>query len=262
VLLGTGSWCWAQFTPEEVAQRDELERFLRSASIVRSERMNVEQGSTQPYKLALADRDADRHALWKDPHGEAGPTREHWRHEIAAYRLDKYLGLHMIPPTVEREVRMTRGACQLWVDAWTNLGEARARGLGPPPERLAGWQRAVSLQRAFDDLIGNEHRSPQDVLVTEDWRMILVDHTGAFATGKRRVKRPVFALGDPDDPEPPALPRSFVERLEALDEPALTELVGDYLTGREIRAVVARRSLVLGEVRRLIAEHGEERVLY
>ena len=41
---------------------------------------------------------------------------ESYRAEIAAYELDKLLGLSMVPPTVERKVKGETGSAQMWVD--------------------------------------------------------------------------------------------------------------------------------------------------
>ncbi len=48
------------------------------------------------------------------------------------------------------------------------------------------------------------------------------------------------------------LPRSFVDKVKALDEATLREVVGDTLTDQEITAVIARRALLL----ELIEEQG------
>jgi hypothetical protein len=58
------------------------------------------------------------------------------------------------------------------------------------------------------------------------------------------------------------LPRALVEKVRALDEAAIRGAVGKNLTGKEIRAVLARKGLVLAEVEKLIAQYGEAAVLY
>ena len=58
------------------------------------------------------------------------------------------------------------------------------------------------------------------------------------------------------------LPRTFVEKVRALDYDSIREAVEGYLTDAEVEAVLARRDLVLARVEELIAEHGEESVLY
>jgi hypothetical protein len=58
------------------------------------------------------------------------------------------------------------------------------------------------------------------------------------------------------------LPRSFVEKLKALNFELVKETVEDYLTDKEIEAVLKRKDLILEEIARLIAIHGEDDVLY
>ena len=54
----------------------------------------------------------------------------------------------------------------------------------------------------------------------------------------------------------------MLARLEALTPDALKVAVGEYLTGFEAEAVIKRRDLLTAHVRSLIAQRGEEKVLY
>jgi hypothetical protein len=47
-----------------------------------------------------------------------------------------------------------------------------------------------------------------------------------------------------------------------LDEPAVRQTVGELLSETEIQAVLARRRILLEEVRRIIEKYGERDVLY
>lgn len=58
------------------------------------------------------------------------------------------------------------------------------------------------------------------------------------------------------------LPRSFVEKLKLLDFDLIKQIVGEYLTRTETEAVLLRRDLIVAEIARLIAIHGEDDVLY
>jgi hypothetical protein len=58
------------------------------------------------------------------------------------------------------------------------------------------------------------------------------------------------------------LPRTFVENLKRLDFEKIKDAVGDYLTDKEIDAVLIRRDLLLQEIDRLIEKFGENRFLY
>jgi hypothetical protein len=253
----------AQLSAEDLAQRDELESFLQQAELVDAKQMSKSEGVTRPYKLTLKLGDLQRNALWKNPEGRTGGFIEGWKYEIAAYRMDKHLGLNRVPPTVQRRFRNDRGSCQLWVAAWMDLAQMTEKKLDPPADKLGHWNDSVYLQRAFDNLIGNEDRHLRNILLTEDWRMILIDHSRAFRSSKKFTKRLIFDAKHPDGPKPmKRLPRTFIEKIKALDADGVEQIVGDYLTDNEIEAVLLRRDLILAAVDRLIAENGEPATLY
>ena len=108
----------AQFTPREIAERPQWEEFLKTAEIVGFE--PIGEGVTRPIRLSLKKGDRNASGVWKNPSGIRGGYLEGWRYEIAAYELDKLLGLNMIPPTVEREFQGERGSLQLWVKVMMN----------------------------------------------------------------------------------------------------------------------------------------------
>ena len=246
LLVGTVSWIGAapavaQFTEEEIDHREKMEAFLLNAEIVDSRQMGQDEGVTLPWKLMLRSPELENNALWKNPAGRMGGYWECWKCEIAAYRMDKYLGLNMVPPGVERRFKNNNGAIILWIDHWISGREKLDDKIAVPGLHLANWNRMTYLQRAFDNLIANEDRHLGNLLITEDWRLILIDHTRAFRSTKKSTKKLLF------DAEKPMkrLPKSFVEKIKALDEPKLREIVGDYLTDKEVEAVLARRALLL-----------------
>ena len=90
----------AQFTSDELAQRPQIEELLKKAEIVKSQ--DIGEGVTKPMRLFLKKGDVECSACWKNPKGMKKGYLEGWQYEIAAYEMDKLLGLNMIPPTVER----------------------------------------------------------------------------------------------------------------------------------------------------------------
>ncbi len=265
ILLATSSLLQAgpQFTPEEVAERTKWEKYLETAAIVEQEQMISRQAVTEPWKLTLEKDGVKRYALWKDVQGRLRGALESWKWEIAAYRLDKYLGLHMISPTVERRFLEDPGSCQLWVDSWADLREIARNNIEVPKDKSILWLRSYYLQQAFDNLIANEDRHLGNVLITSDWRKILIDHSRTFRTSRKFTKQLIFTSerygGEFIMRE---LPRSFVDRVRALDFDGLREIVGPYLTDKEIRAVLVRKKLLLEEIERRIELFGENNVLY
>jgi hypothetical protein len=255
---------FAQFTDEEVAEREKWEDFLKTAEIVGEEQpFNDREAVTNPWKLTLEKDGITKNALWKNPEGRMRGFIENWRWEIAAYRLDKYLGLNMVPPTVERRFENNRGSCQLWIDVKMSLRDKEAQNIKTPSYKVFYWNRALYLQRAFDNLIANEDRHQNQFLITEDWRMILIDHSRSFRTSKKFTKNLIYDENYREGPRlMKQLPRAFVEKLKTLDQATIKNVVGDYLTDDEIEAVLKRRDLILDWLAKYIKKEGEDKVLY
>lgn len=251
-----------QMTKKDASERDQWEDFLKTARVVGEKQLGGGGVETAPWRLDLEKDGISRGALWKNPEGKISGYEESWKWEIAAYRLDKHLGLNMIPPTVEREFRKKRGAGQLWVTAEMDLRRKIREKIETPSDRRYAWNNAIYLLRAFDNLIANIDRHSGNILITKDWRLILIDHSRSFGTSAEITSK--FDLPT-EDLAPEAmrrLPRAFVEKLKALNIAAVTEVVGDYLTGKEIQALLTRRDLILKEIARLIEKYGEDDVLY
>ena len=256
----------AQFRPEEIAQREAKEEFLLTAEIVRSE--PIGEGVTKPWKLYLKKGDIEGKAAWKNPHGEMGGYLEGWQYEIAAYRLDKLIGLNMVPPAVERKFNGKRGALVLWAENKYSLLKVMEDGIRIPPEALDHTEKMKYLARAWDSLIGNEDRTQQNVLYTEDWRMILFDHSRAFRSTGEFIKRLMFGrdgikMSSQGTPWLfRRLPRWFVDKIRTLTFENIKAAVEETLMDGEIKAILARRELLLEEIAGMIKELGEAAVIY
>ena len=254
---------FAQFTPEELAERAKWEEFLKTANIIKEEQMSGREAVTSPWKLTLEKDGVTRNALWKNPEGMQKGYIEGWRYEIAAYLFDKYLELNMVPPTVERRFRGDRGSCQVWVDYEMSLKQKAEKNIKTPSIKIFNWNRATYLHRAFDNLIANEDRHQNNILITKDWRMILIDHSRSFRSSKKFTKELIFTEKHKEGPKLMSeLPRAFVEKIKALNFELMKNIVGEYLKDDEINAVLARKELILQAIDKLIKEKGEENVLY
>jgi hypothetical protein len=258
LIIVAGAPTWAQFTEEELAQRPEQEKFLVNAEIVNSEQLGQSEGVTLPYRLTLQEGGIKNDALWKNPSGRVGGFIEGWKYEIAAYKLDKYLGLNMVPPTAERRFKGNLGSINFWVETWITGREKKEDQISVPGPKLVNWNRMTYLQRAFDNLIGNEDRHLGNILITEDWRVILIDHSRSFRTTKAYTKKLQYDKKKPMK----RLPRAIVEKIKNLDEATLRSVVGDTLNDKEIEGVMARQQLMLDEFDRILSEEGEAAFLY
>jgi hypothetical protein len=250
----------AQFTPEELARRPQWEDFLSTAKIIKSERIG--EGVSKPRKLLLKKGDIEASAVWKRPRGLSAGISDKWEFEVAAYRLDKLLGLGLVPPTVGRRHRMSMGALQLWVPIPINELRIKDENLSIPQEKLDNYEKMRSLQRAFDSLIANSDRTLQNLRYTEDWRMILIDHSRAFRDTFPYLDTLLYGRDGMVPQEFGALPRQFVAAVRSLDFDLVKEAVGGYLSNSEIKAILHRKDLFLQEIDDLIKAKGEEAVLY
>jgi hypothetical protein len=258
------SLAFAQFSPEELAEREKWEEFLNTAEVTGQKQMISRQAVTHPWKIELERDGVTKSALWKDCKGKMRGFVESWKWEIAAYRLDKYLGLNMIPPTVEKRFKGKRGSCMLWINDCFDLDFKVENKIPVPPKKIPRWNRAFYLQRAFDNLIANIDRTQRNYLVTQDWCMILIDHSRSFRTSKEYVKNLIFDENFRQGPEftMKELPRTFVGKLKSLNFKKMKEIVGEYLNDKEIKCTLIRRDMILTWLDKRIKEIGEDKVLY
>jgi hypothetical protein len=263
VFLGFTFQSIAQFTSEELAEREKWEEFLKTATIVGQNQQKSREAVTEPWELSLEKDGVTRKALWKNAEGRMKGYVENWRWEIAAYQLDKYLGLNMVPPTVEKEFRGERGSCQLWVDYWIKAKQKNEQKIKVPSYKIFYYNRATYLRWAFDNLIANEDRHAGNIFITEDWRIILPDHSRTFRTSKKFTKNLIYTEKHKESPKiMKELPRAFVEKLKSLNFELIRDSVGEYLTEKEINAVLLRRDLILKVIDERIKKLGEDKVLY
>ncbi len=240
-------------------QGGEIESFLRNAEVTDLE--GTEEGITLPKKATLELDSRTHFALFKTIDVfRPGLTRmrngvievdfqDSWKTDVAAYELDKMIGLGMVPTTVERRHRRDRGSMQWWVDGMSELDRVQD-GIAPPDPQA--WGDMVYKMRLFDSLIYNVDRQSRNMLITEDWRIVLIDHSRAFRTAAE-LREPAQMT---------RFSKSLLENIAKLDEETLKERVGNYLTEFQIRAILKRRDLILEHARELVSQRGEERVLF
>ena len=174
-------------------------------------------GVTRPRRAKLAPGGPVDAMAWKPIRpGRYTGYWESYKSEIAAYELDKFFGLGMIPPTVEKRVNGELGAAVMWASptqSFKDLGGVPGQGnvKGPPPAQIARWMRQLTVAKMFDNLIGNTDPNLGNWLVDPSWNLILIDHTRAFTSTKnlyhqlvRRGRRAVGQDGGARRSEPDA----------------------------------------------------------
>jgi hypothetical protein len=186
-------------------------------------------------------------ATWKPL--KPGVRKGYWesyKSEIAAYELDKLLGMHMVPPTVEREIDGEKGAVVLWLDGvkgWNQKSPVR----GPEPE----WSRQISRMKLFDQLIANIDRNAGNLLYDSSWKLFLIDHSRAF-TEKTNPKgiAPIQTVD-----------QTLWDRINALTRADLDRALGAWLDNNAIAAILTRREKMRENIAKQVAKFGEARVM-
>jgi hypothetical protein len=208
----------------------EFEDYLRTAAIDKVG--NIPVGVTHPQRAYFAAGGiAGSAALKHLQTGIQGGYWESYKSEIAAYKLDRVLGLNMVPPTVERRVGADLASMQLWVENCKLLKDVDQK---TSPDKDA-WAKQVWRQRTFDNLIANIDRNAGNLLVDDHWNLILIDHSRAFAQNTMPFMKEMTRID-----------RAFYEKLKALDEATLMrELKPWVLTAGNVRDILKRRDKIV-----------------
>jgi hypothetical protein len=220
----------------------EFEEFLRTAPIERFE--DVPVGVTRPKRGYLKGDGLAASIAWKVlPPGRPNGYWESYKSEIAAYELDKFLGLNMVPPVVEKKWRGETAAAILWL---SSVRTWKAAEKEPTPPH---WDVQAVRMKMFDNLIGNIDRNAGNLLIDDEWHLFLIDHSRAFVTQKRLP----FPMGRID--------KALWDRMRALDEPTLTTVIGKWVGRGEIRALLGRRDKMQEVIDKLL-KTGPESLIY
>jgi hypothetical protein len=230
------------------ANRVEQEEFLRSAPI-RSVRA-VKAGVTGTRRAALAaggiTHDAsiqtidESRANYQTSKRYELNFRDFWGYNVAAYRLGVMLGLDNIPVSVARRFNARQAAFTWWVDDVIMDERARTRNDVTPP-MPAYWSAQIHVMRVFDELIANTDRNQGNMLIDQDWKLWLIDHSRAFRLqttliAPRQVRR---------------CDRELLTRMKALTREGVDEELGEYLTRPEREALLARRNVLVALIESL-----------
>lgn len=237
--------------------RTEKEEFLSKANI-------VDEGDTSTgskfWRVTLDDGKR-KHDAAIETSTSRDASQRNYRFNVAAYELDKALDLNFVAPSVERTIKGQPAAFTWWVDdVLMNEQSRRGQKIEPPdPDR---WNKQIQVVRVFDELIANAYRnvSPafylatmwDNLLITKEWRIWLVDHTRAFGTSRQ--------LENPDSLV--QCDRAMLSKLRVLNSEVMKQKLGKYLVSEQLDALEARRELLVKHFAEQIALKGEGAVLY
>jgi hypothetical protein len=236
-----------------------VESFFENAEVVENEGIDV--GVTRPRKLLLARAGVRLHAHFqpvdevraraRTASGEVElASHDSYKYNLAAYRLGLLLGMDNIPPSFPRSIDRQRGSITPWIE--DAFSERDRVALGKQPPNATRWGREVIRMKIFDELIANSDRNQGNILIDPDWKVWLIDHTRAFR------QRPHLV----DGASIHSCERRLWTALDTLPDERLRAAVEPWLTKAEIRALLARRRLLVARIEELIASRGEVNVLY
>ncbi len=237
------------------------ERFLLEARLVRVRDAGSGITPSQRATLSLDGVEHDAHVQAIDE-GRAmavlddGPPeldfRDSYKNNVAAYRLDRLLGLGMVPVSVVRVFRGRSAAFTWWVDH-VQMDERERLKKNAQPPNASRWTREVGAVRVFDHLIYNADRHPGNLLIDRDWRIWMIDHSRAFKIFK--TVEHAERLGQ-------RCARRLLDALRRLDRATLLAKTEDVLSAGQVEALLARRDQIVAHFDARIAELGEAVVLY
>ncbi|MCU1275391.1 MAG: hypothetical protein JWO48_2822 [Bryobacterales bacterium] len=239
--------------------RDQMEQFLLNANVVR--RKALGQGVTNSERATLSDGQVqhDAHIQSVDVQNNSFTSKrgtelnfkDSYKFNIAAYRLDKILGLNMIPVSVERKVGGKTSAITWWVDdKMFDEFDRKKQGLEPPDRDE--WNKQMYAVRVFDQLIYNTDRNLGNLVIDKQWRMWMIDHTRAFRLMKGVKSEKDLVMCD----------RKLLASLRKLDQDTLIGQLHPYLTKSEIKAILERRDVIVKFFDDAVVAKGEGVVLY
>ncbi len=225
----------------------ELEEFLRTAEVVDME--EVGHGITRPRRVTLKNGDNTCRALFKTV--DITSTDIHYTnrleqiftdkyvYEVAAYRIDRLLGIGLVPVTVLREIDGKVGSLQHWIEESMKMQDVIEGDLEVGNTDLL--LQRLMLMYVLDAVIYNIDRNFTNILVRPGQdQFFLIDHSRAFRTHNKlpslREERQI------------PIPEHVAEQLRKLDIEALKAELDGLLSTRQIRSLAKRRELLVAEL--------------
>ena len=243
---------------------EQMKDFLKTAKIVRSR--TTSKGVTAPKRLTLTNGTITNDAVFQSVDeskmvvslsgGGRGSTTElnfvdSYRYNLAAFALAEMLGLeYMMPVYVERRWNGETGSVGWWVPTLMDESERLKKRVQPP--NPTDWNYQMYRMRVFTALVRDTDRNLTNVLITPDWKVMMIDFSRAFRLQPELMYNKDLARID----------RKLLASLETLEREAVKASVRDWLTNGELDAMMKRSDLLVAHFKGLIDRLGEDKVLY
>jgi len=221
----------------------EMEEFLRTATVIEDVELGL--GVTNPHRLTLEQNDRRMRAVFKDEDSHPGLQKGRWetsgdssdryQYDVAAYKLDRFMGLDAVPVAVLRRYDGDEGVVQDWVEDAIN--ETSRREEDVPYTGYCDPNAQWSLMDSFDILIHNEDRNQGNILWDRgDWYLWMIDHSRAFRITRRapRYLNKVKVIPN----------QWYATSLETLTRENM-QFLNDYLNRSQINALETRAEKML-----------------
>jgi hypothetical protein len=267
VLLAFPPLAYAQTTtpaPSAELSTDQIRVFLRDAKVIRTR--TTSKGVTAPKRMTLSDGNIEHDAVFQaiderkmvmtlGGGGRQSTTElnfvDSYKYNIAAYEVARLLGLdYMMPVYVERKWGGQTGSISWFVPTLMDESERLKKKIQPP--NPTDWNQQMYRMRAFSSLVRDTDRNLTNVLVTHQWKVMMIDFSRAFRLQPELLHQKDLAKID----------RSLLAKMESLTRESVKDATKDFLTNAELDAMMKRRDLLVAHFKQLIADLGEEKVLY
>jgi hypothetical protein len=245
-------------------QSDEaIEEQLRTADVVSQSKIPV--GVSRPRKILLEGASRRFNAIFKFIEEEKKNVRDptatgnaklylSWRdsyiYDVAAYHVDRLLGLDRAPPIVIRDIKGKKGSLQIWVEGSITENARREKSIAPP--EIARFNQQRSTMSIFNNLVGNRDANLGNTLIDGNWRLWFIDCSRCFNRSKELLYPEMVTHCD----------RKVWQTLRELDRNSASKVLSPFLTPAEIDAIFARRDKLVDLIQARIDEWGEELVLF
>lgn len=245
---------------EPTLSKEQIKQFLLTAKVIKS--APAHKGITNTLRLTLTDgtitHDAhfqpiDEHATMKEMASGRMEMNfvDSYKYNIAGYQLAEMLGLDdMVPVYVERKWNGQKGSFGWWLPV--KMDEAdRVKQKIPVPDSDS-WNKQMYKVRVLDQLVYDTDANLTNVQIGEDWKIYRIDFSRAFRQFKTLPRENDLVQCE----------RQLFSKLKALDGNELAARTKGYLSKSEVQALIARRDKIVNHFQKLMAEKGENEVLY